>query len=599
LGKRREQTLREAQEHHAAGRLELAARSYQSFLSDEPLHVDALLALSDVLESLGRNAEAIAGLELAVQSLPFEARLHGRLADALQIQGEIKRAIASYHEAISIEPQEPGAWWGLGCAQAALGDHAGAVQSFQRLVELQPENGLAEHNLGKSLFELGQVDRAIDAFRQSVDHLPADLVGLPLLNIAVAIPGSAKADHAAILEARRSWAVRCLPPPAADNADRQWDRGSDTPPRIRLGYVSAFLDKRNWMKPVWGLINRHDRQRFEIHLFSDVAQSVVESGLRIDPRDHFHETSRLDNRKLARRIEELQIDILIDLNGYSRPSRLPLFTLRPSPVQIAWFNMFATSGMSGFDVIIGDDHVVLADEEPYFTERVVRVPGSYLTFEVNYPVPDVAPAPCLRRPAISFGCLAPQYKVTVDVVEAWACILRQCPGTRLLLKNVVLGEPSARAFVLDLFARFSVSPEQLMLEGPAEHYAFLERYADIDIALDTFPYNGGTTTMEALWQGVPVLTFWGDRWASRISASLLREAGLGDYVTESVEEYIARAIALARDPSTPLRLQTLREQARRRLGRSPACDVTALSRHMESLLLDLLAGGKSPHAWAL
>ena len=191
-------------------------------------------------------------------------------------------------------------------------------------------------------------------------------------------------------------------------------------PRIRLGYVSAFLDKRNWMKPVWGLIGRHDRQRFEIHLFSDVARSTVEHGYRIDPRDHFHETSDLANRALARRIEELQIDILIDLNGYSRPSRLPLFMMRPAPVQVAWFNMFATSGMSGFDVIVGDDHVVLADEEPYFTERVVRVPGSYLTFEVNYPVPDVTPAPCLRRPGISFGCLAPQYKITVDVVEAWA-----------------------------------------------------------------------------------------------------------------------------------------------------------------------------------
>ena len=149
--------------------------------------------------------------------------------------------------------------------------------------------------------------------------------------------------------------------------------------------------------------------------------------------------------------------------------------------------------------------------------------------------------------------------------------------------------------MLGLFARFSVPPEQLVLEGPAEHYAFLERYADIDIALDTFPYNGGTTTMEALWQGVPVLTFWGDRWASRISASLLREAGLGDYVTENVEEYIARAIALAQDPSTPDRLQTLREQSRERLGRSPACDVTAFSRHMESLLFDLLAACKSGH----
>jgi predicted O-linked N-acetylglucosamine transferase (SPINDLY family) len=267
-------------------------------------------------------------------------------------------------------------------------------------------------------------------------------------------------------------------------------------------------------------------------------------------------------------------------------------------MQIAWFNMFATSGLSGLDVIIGDDHVVLADEEPYFTERVVRVPGSYLTFEVNYPVPDVAPAPSLRRPAISFGCLAPQYKITVDVVEAWSRILKQCPGTSLLLKNVILGEPSARAYLLDLFGQFSVPPGQIILEGPAEHFAFLERYADIDIALDTFPYNGGTTTMEAIWQGVPVLTFWGDRWASRISASILREAGLGDYVTDGVEQYVERAIALAEDPSTPERLQTLREQSRDRLRSSTACDVAAFAGHMESLFCELIAARSGSHPQA-
>ena len=139
------------------------------------------------------------------------------------------------------------------------------------------------------------------------------------------------------------------------------------------------------MKPVWGLINHHDRDRFEIHLFSDGPESAIGHGYRADPRDRFHDTSGLANAALARLIEELQIDILIDLNGYSRPSRLPLFTLRPAPVQVAWFNMFATSGLECFDYLVGDEHVIPPEEEGFYTEQVVRVPGSYLTFEVDLP----------------------------------------------------------------------------------------------------------------------------------------------------------------------------------------------------------------------
>ena len=294
------------------------------------------------------------------------------------------------------------------------------------------------------------------------------------------------------------------------------ERRSLTPGRtIRLGYVSAYFDKRNWMKPVWGLINHHDRDRFEVHLLSDRPATAIEHGYRADPRDSFHDTSGLTNPELARLIEQLGIDILIDLNGYSRPARLPLFALRPAPVQVAWFNMFATSGMESFDYLIGDDHVIPPEEELFYTERIVRVPGSYLTFEVTYPVPEVAPAPSLRRGALTFGCLSPQYKITSEVVEAWSRILRECPGAGLLLKSVVLGQPETREFVLGLFARFGGPGRPAPPRGPRGPLRLPERYADVDLALDTLPYNGGTTTMEALWQGVPVLTFAGDRWAAR------------------------------------------------------------------------------------
>src|SRR5262249_24876901 len=157
----------------------------------------------------------------------------------------------------------------------------------------------------------------------------------------------------------------------------------------------------------------------------------------------------------------------------------------------------------------------------------------------------------LERGVLTFGCLAPQYKITTEVVRAWATILKECPGTRLLLKSVVLGRPAARDFVQGLFDRNSIPADRIILEGPAAPYSFLERYADIDVALDTFPCNGGTTTMEPLWQGVPLVTFTGDRWAARISASLLQEAGLPEFIAADIEGYIALAIALAGDPGTP------------------------------------------------
>jgi protein O-GlcNAc transferase len=399
------------------------------------------------------------------------------------------------------------------------------------------------------------------------------------------IPGSPTSDNGAILEARRAWAEQCLP---------RYPTGKTFPlpsaepgRRLRLGYVTAFFDRRNWMKPVWGLLKHHDRSQFEIHVFCDGSEPDPRNGYHKDPHDRFHNLIAMSNDALARLIEEQAIDLLIDLNAYSRPGRLPLFALRPAPVQLAWFNMFATSGMVCFDHLVGDAHVIWPDEEAFYTERVLRVPGSYLTFQVPYAVPDVVPAPCLKRGYLTLGCLAPQYKISTEVVEAWSRILRARPETRLVLKSTVLGMPSGRDFVRDLFARFAVPADRLDLDGPDEHFTFLERYNDIDIALDTFPYNGGTTTMEAIWQGVPVLTFVGDRWVARISASLLREAGLGEFVAPNLDAFVAQAIVLAGDPDSPARLDALRRTMRDRLRAAPVCDVAGFTRNMEEIYSEL------------
>ena len=196
--------------------------------------------------------------------------------------------------------------------------------------------------------------------------------------------------------------------------------------------------------------------------------------------------------------------------------------------------------------------------------------------------------PCLTTGALTFGNLglAPMYKITSEVIKTWSRILRESPGTRLILKNVALGHSAARDFVHNLFAGFGVPADRIGLHGPAEHFAFLKCYDEIDIALDTFPYNGGTTTMEALWQGVPVLTFKGDRWGSG-SVRLLREAGHSEFVAANLETYVALAIDLAKDPETPRRLESLRRTMRTGLRSQPVCDVPGFTRNMEDQYLKM------------
>jgi predicted O-linked N-acetylglucosamine transferase (SPINDLY family) len=554
-------------------KLEAAAARFRKAVELSPTLATAHRHLAEVLLTLGRAQEAVPVFEKALTFAPGDADLLGGIGDAWQMLDKLPQAIAAYQQAVALKPTMVQAWWGLACAESTRQDYACAAESFRRVIQLAPHHGMAYHNLGKALFELGQIDPALDAFRAAASNL--DGHEMPLGMIATAIPGSPRADQRAILEARQTWASRCIPPGAVQTFTRP---STPMDRRLRIGYVSAFFQDPNWMKPVWGLVNHHDRTRFEIHLFSDAPASSTQYAYARDPRDRFHDISRLTNAETARLIEEQAMDILVDLNAYSRLSRLALFAMRPAPLQVAWFNMYATSGLDCFDYLIGDHHVFVSGEEAFYTERVVCAPGCYLTFEVTYPVPEVAPPPCRERGFFTFGCLAPLYKITTEVVEAWSRILHGSPGSRLILKNVAFASAANREWVRNLFARFGVPAERVELDGPAPHFEFLKKYGDIDLALDTFPYNGGTTTMEAIWQGVPVLTFDGDRWASRISASLLRNAQMPEFVAPDLDGYVNRAIELARARD---QLAERRRRGRAQLALTPVCDTGAFAKDME------------------
>jgi len=559
--------LQQGMAHHREGRLAEAAECYRRVPVSDPEYENARYQLGLIAHQEGRLEDAIAAYRRALAIEPAFVDGQSNLGNALQELGRFDEALAAYRAALAVDPSRANIWYTAGCAESARKHYVAAIACFRRALALVPEWREAQHNLAHMVFNLGQVDEALALFRRAAEGTHPEL---PRSMVAVVIPGSPTSDNQGILDARSTFADHDLPAARSVRHARH--------PRLRVGYLSSFFHSHNWMKPVWGLINQHDRSALDLHIFSDAPLSAIEYGYRQQAGDQYHDISASLNDAVADLIEHAGIDVLVDLNGYSAMRRLPIAALKPAPVLIGWFNMFATTGMACYDCLIGDAEVVPVDEERYYRERIIRVPGSYLTFEVGYPVPDVVAPPCLAKGAITFGCLAPLYKITPDVIGVWRRILGEVPDSTLVLKSTALAGEDERQFVRDQF------PEgRVRLYGPSDHYEFLKTYDEIDIALDTFPYNGGTTTTEAIWQGVPVVTFWGDRWVARTSASILRAGRLGDYVRRDIHDYAACAIELSRAPT---KLAELRATMRERLTRSPVCDTPGFARHMERVYFE-------------
>ncbi len=559
------------------GCAEEAVECFRRALKLDGDHLHSLAALGQTIHSAGRNAEAAEYFRKALSLAPQDTGVLCDFGDVLQESGDLAEAAALYARAVQANPRLTRAWYAGGCAEMARAEYIPAIQCFQKALGLQPDWLEARHNLARALCEMGRVSAALAHFRWCAAQ-SREASAQARAMIALIIPGVPDADNQMVLTERSNWAKRDLPAPAGSPV-REPVGGR----RFRIGYVSSFFHRDNWMKPVWGLINEHDRASFEVHLFSDAPAVSIRHGYRAHPDDRFFDTTGLSNEALAALIRQAGIDVLIDLNGYSNVPRLPLFALRPSPLAIGWFNMYATTGMSGFDYLIGDEHVIPAEEERFYSEKILRVPGSYLTFAVDYPVPPVTDPPCLINRGITFGSFASQYKITNEVAAAWSRILQISPSSSLVLKNKHLASPASREFVHSLFEKNGIVPERVRLEGPEAHYEFLKAYERIDLALDPFPYNGGTTTTEAIWQGAPVIAFDGDRWASRTSASILRAGGLGEFVARDLAGYVALASHWANAPDARDRLVELRRNMRSTLSASTVCDTRSFARNMERL----------------
>ena len=400
-----------------------AVPQHQGGISESVHHIAGVLkdacsqSLSDTNETDAQTIEVIE------RYLP-DGNLATRVGYVLHVKGEFRAAIAAYRRAIALDATRFDTWYALGCAELDRGGSNQAVECFRRALTLRPAHFLTHFDLGRALFGTGQIDAAIESLRIAAQDR-SDVRRDALARIARYIPGSPRADNEAILQARQEWAAleQVAEQPLEPIRRAAAARGG----KVRVGYFSAFFGSANWLKPVWGVINNHDRSQLAIFLISDGKPPTTECGYSPHPSDQVIDARKVPNRVLAAKIAELGIDVLIDLNGYSFQDRLGLFMHRPAPMIIGWFNMYATTGIDAFDFIVGDDAVVPPHEERFYSERVFRVPGSYLAFSMLYPVPEVVPPPCAVTGQITFGSFASEYKLTDEVITAWATILNRAP----------------------------------------------------------------------------------------------------------------------------------------------------------------------------
>lgn len=547
----------------------------------EPPSAKACYLLAVLTAHDGLHEEAARLLIHALGVEPGNTRALNALGTAMAELGQPERALACYAEALRLEPGFEDARVNLALLLKSLGRLSDAERLLADGARRAPASARIAYNLGNVLQSMGQSLEAAEAYRAVLrlepDHLDARQNMLFALHYAPRF--SRRLIFAEHLKAARTRPFR--PAPGA-KAPASPPRGE----RIRVGYVSPDFKQHSVASFIEPVLREHDRALFEVFCYANLLRADRTTERLKGLAEHWRDIRGVPDAQAAAMIAADDIDILVDLAGHTSGNRLPLFALRPAPRQVTWIGYPDTTGLKGIDIRITD---AIADppggEERYHSERLVRLPRVFCCYLPPDEAPPVAPPPCLAAGGVTFGSFNNLAKVTPEVIALWSRVLHAVPGSGMLVKAKPLGDAGVRGRILSLFEAQGIAPERIELDaGQPTSLEHLAQYRRVDIALDTFPYNGTTTTCEALWMGVPVITLAGDRHASRTGATLLTSCGLADLVTTSEAQFVEMARRVAADRET---LASFRSGARQRLKRSPLLDAAGVTREFEDVLRDL------------
>lgn len=522
----------------AQGQAESALRYYQQVIAAAPEHAEAYNNAAVLYLAATDNAQAIDLLQKAVQIDPGYAEAQNNLGNALRAQGRLGAAIEAYRIAANLQPEHPGVW----------------------------------NNLGNALIDQGDLDQGMALLERAIT---------PEANYPAAISNWLMAQnyqpHITLeaLHQAHTWLGPRFGTPS--NANFKCKPGE----ALRIGFVSPDFRQHPVAHLIEPVLATAARSALEIFCYSDVDQGDAVTA-RLKAYGHaWRDLHGKSDEMVADMVRRDGVCILIDLAGHTAQARPRLFARRAAPVQVSWLGYFSTTGLAAMDYFIGDAVSTPLAWQRYFTEKLVLLPHTRFCYRPPLDAPATAQVPSASGKPFTFGCFNNLAKLNSDVLTLWSKVLRAIPDSRLILRARFLDDEDTRQALIARWQAAGAPLDRIQMFGQVPHAQLLQAYAEIDLALDPFPFGGGMTTLEALWMGVPVLTLMGDRPAGRQSASFMLELELPQFVADSSVDYLRRAIEI---PANPDALASIRETLRERMRASSLCDEQGFTRDLEVLL---------------
>lgn len=529
---------------HRLGRLPEAAQAYEAALIGAPDSFELLNNLGTIRLALGQLADAYRLYKRAVAMAPGNAAVRNNLGVVLRQSGYPGRAAACFRDAIAIDPRHANAFRNLGNANQDLGEHQAAIECYQRALAIKPD--FAE---------------AFDGLLFCLSH-------------------DEKSSPDAVFRAHRAYAQAFEEPLLGKSAPHS--NRADAGRRIRLGFVSADLRSHpvaNFIEPIWQHL---DRKQFEIFAYANQSVEDETSKALKALADHWRNVMVLGDDEFARLIRRDEVDILFDLSGHTAGNRLRVFARKPAPIQISWIGYSNTTGLSSIDYRLVDEFVAppgLLDA--YFSEKLLYAPSSG-SFLDQVDAPELSALPALSSGRLSFASFHRGNKLSDGAIALWSRVLAAVPDSRMLIG--ACGEALVQDGVAQKFALHGISRERLTFRPKVSMNEYLAMHHEIDIHLDSFPFTSGTTANHALWMGVPTLTLAGATMPQRLSAAHLGRVGLHDWITETADDYVSRAIFWSNHLDE---LAALRASLRSRVASSPLRQAATVTRGLEKVLREV------------
>jgi len=518
-----------------------------------------------------QSKDALPALEKAAKLLPKDPETHFNLGITLKSLGQLEAAAESYRAALKLKPDFAGAYNNLAFVLQEMGQFEEAILACRRALELKPDYPGAYFNLGNAQRDLGRIDDAVASYRRALEIQPDFSRAHGGVLFALNYHPDMSAED--IFRAYREFdTLYCLP---LRKTWREHENDKDPNRRLRIGYVSPDFKHHSCRSFIEPLLAHHDKTQVEVFAYADLSKEDYMTARYKNYVDHWIPTKGMSDEALAERIRADRIDVLADLAGHTADNRLLTFARKPAPVSFSWMGYGYTTGLSAIDYYLTDEISAPQGSEGLFAEQPWRISNPAYAYRPNSDMGEVGGLPALQSGHITFGTLTRSVRINYRTIRAWAEILKQVKDSRLVIDSSNFRNPPMQELIIAKFAEHGINRERLEI---GYHSPPWDVMRGIDIGLDCFPHNSGTTLFEALYMGIPFVTLADRPSVGRLGSCILHGVGHPEWIAGSEQEYMARALELSGNME---RLAALRMSLREEMRNSPLMDETGFARKVE------------------